>query len=47
MGRTAINVTGNCLASVVVAQWEGKFCDEIIFGSKNSPASFQLPPEEQ
>ena len=25
MGRTSINVTGNCLASVVVAQWEGKF----------------------
>jgi proton glutamate symport protein len=25
MGRTSINVTGNCLASVVVAMWEGKF----------------------
>ena len=25
MGRTAINVTGNCLASVVIAQWEGVF----------------------
>jgi proton glutamate symport protein len=25
MGRTTINVTGNCLASVVVARWEGKF----------------------
>jgi proton glutamate symport protein len=25
MGRTSINVTGNCLASVVVARWEGKF----------------------
>ena len=25
MGRTAINVTGNCLASVVVARWEGRF----------------------
>jgi proton glutamate symport protein len=25
MGRTAVNVTGNCLASVVVARWEGKF----------------------
>jgi len=23
MGRTSINVTGNCLASVVVAKWEG------------------------
>lgn len=25
MGRTAVNVVGNCLASVVVAQWEGEF----------------------
>ncbi len=25
MGRTAVNVTGNCLASVAVARWEGKF----------------------
>ncbi len=25
MGRTAINVTGNCLASAVVARWEGAF----------------------
>jgi proton glutamate symport protein len=25
MGRTAINVAGNCLASVIVAKWEGDF----------------------
>ncbi len=25
MGRTVINVTGNCLASAVVARWEGEF----------------------
>jgi proton glutamate symport protein len=25
MGRTAINVTGNCLATVVIAKWEGVF----------------------
>ena len=25
MGRTAVNVLGNCLASVVVAKWEGEF----------------------
>lgn len=25
MARTAVNVTGNCLASVVVAKWEGEF----------------------
>jgi proton glutamate symport protein len=29
MGRTTINVVGNCLASVVVAQWEGEFRKEI------------------
>ncbi len=28
MGRTSINVSGNCLASVVVARWEGKFRSE-------------------
>jgi len=25
MGRTSVNVMGNCLASVVVARWEGEF----------------------
>ena len=25
MARTSVNVFGNCLASVVVAQWEGEF----------------------
>jgi proton glutamate symport protein len=28
MGRTTINVVGNCLASAVVAQWEGEFQKE-------------------
>jgi proton glutamate symport protein len=27
MVRTTINVVGNCLASVVIAKWEGKFVD--------------------
>ena len=27
MGRTAVNVLGNCLASVVMAKWEGEFED--------------------
>ena len=27
MGRTAVNVMGNCLATVVVARWEGVFDD--------------------
>jgi proton glutamate symport protein len=25
MGRTSINVLGNCLASVVIARWEGEY----------------------
>ena len=25
MGRTMVNVVGNCLATVVVAKWEGEF----------------------
>jgi proton glutamate symport protein len=28
MGRTAVNVMGNCIASAVVARWEGVFDDE-------------------
>lgn len=29
MARTAVNVLGNCLASVVVARWEGEFDPEV------------------
>jgi proton glutamate symport protein len=25
MGRTTVNVIGNCLATVVVAKWEGEY----------------------
>lgn len=28
MGRTAVNVLGNCLASVIMAKWEGEFREE-------------------
>lgn len=28
MGRTAVNVTGNCIATAAVARWEGVFDDE-------------------
>jgi proton glutamate symport protein len=28
MGRTAVNVAGNCIATAVVARWEGVFDDE-------------------
>jgi proton glutamate symport protein len=30
MGRTAVNVTGNCLATAVVARWEGVLDDRQI-----------------
>jgi len=28
MGRTAVNVMGNCIATAVVARWEGVFDDD-------------------
>ena len=28
MVRTSLNVLGNCLATVVIARWEGEFDDE-------------------
>ncbi|HET9401352.1 MAG TPA: cation:dicarboxylase symporter family transporter, partial [Candidatus Acidoferrales bacterium] len=34
MGRTAVNVIGNCLSSAIVARWEGEFGKE-----KPSPAA--------
>jgi proton glutamate symport protein len=35
MGRTCVNVVGNCLATCVVARWEGEFDDERarVFGT--------------
>jgi Na+/H+-dicarboxylate symporter len=40
MGRTAVNVVGNCLATVVVARWEGEFDDERarVFGTPKEAA---------
>jgi proton glutamate symport protein len=34
MGRTAVNVIGNCLATVVIARWEGEF-------GSNQPSALQ------
>jgi proton glutamate symport protein len=41
MGRTCVNVIGNCLATIVVARWEGEFDDARarIFGT---PAEAEL-----
>ena len=35
MGRTCVNLVGNCLATVVVARWEGEFDDKraAVFGT--------------
>ncbi len=35
MGRTCVNLVGNCLATVVVARWEGEFDDQRarVFGT--------------
>ncbi|SHJ74426.1 proton glutamate symport protein [Hymenobacter daecheongensis DSM 21074] len=30
MARTAVNVTGNCLATAVIARWEGEFVDNYV-----------------
>jgi Na+/H+-dicarboxylate symporter len=38
MGRTAVNVLGNCLASVVMAKWEGEFGAEAPPGTGTHPA---------
>jgi proton glutamate symport protein len=35
MGRTSVNVLGNCLATVIIARWEGEF------GRSRSPESAQ------
>ncbi len=41
MGRTCVNLIGNCLATVVVARWEGEFNDSRakLFGT---PAEAEL-----
>jgi len=39
MARTSVNVLGNCLASVVVARWEGEFDDAKAQANFGSPAA--------
>jgi proton glutamate symport protein len=47
MARTSINVVGNCLASVVVARWEGEFDDQraAVFGSSEESPLAAINPE--
>lgn len=42
MGRTATNVLGNCLATVVVARWEGEFNDAGIAVDEPLDAAVKL-----
>ena len=44
MARTAVNVLGNCLASVVVARWEGEFVDD-YHGPDPSELPLDVQPE--
>jgi Na+/H+-dicarboxylate symporter len=45
LGRTCVNLIGNCLRTVVVARWEGQFDDRRakVFGS---PAEIDLDIKE-
>jgi proton glutamate symport protein len=36
MARTSLNVVGNCLATAVMARWEGEF-EGVIEASRGSP----------
>jgi len=38
MARTSINLFGNCLASAVMARWEGEFDDKAAKNYSNAPA---------
>ncbi|MFD2514384.1 dicarboxylate/amino acid:cation symporter [Pontibacter locisalis] len=49
MARTSVNVTGNCLATAVVARWEGEFNPEPEVGlveTTNPELESQIPAEE-
>lgn len=41
MGRTAVNVMGNCMATAVVARWEGVLDDDRVrsFGASRAPVA--------
>jgi proton glutamate symport protein len=38
MGRTTINLVGNCLASVVMARWEGEFAEPAMRAATSNAA---------
>jgi proton glutamate symport protein len=45
MGRTAVNVLGNCLATVVVARWEGDFDEKSALTVRVATAPGAAPSE--
>ena len=47
MARTSINVMGNCVASVVVARWEGVLTDPISVRDEDAPAAELARREER
>lgn len=48
MARTSVNVTGNCLATAVVARWEGEFNpDQAIEGLEVVPNKLAEPEETE
>lgn len=42
MARTSINVTGNCLATAVIARWEGELDDEKMHASDLKPIALEV-----
>ena len=49
MGRTAVNVMGNCISTAVVARWEGVFDDARMreFAARNGGAPARAVPAEE
>ena len=43
MARTSVNLLGNCVASVVMARWEGQFN---LRASAAMPVAQTVPPRE-
>jgi len=41
MARTATNVLGNCLATVVVAKWEGQFPSAVTLAAQSEPPAVE------
>jgi proton glutamate symport protein len=46
MARTSVNVIGNCLATAVIARWEGQFQDSGAQGAPGSAPAAMVPEPE-